>query len=46
MREITVTEFSTDKTVYEFLPVNFTVSLKNSGNVHVAPRQYLPLSGQ
>ena len=37
-REIVVTEFSTDKTVYEFLPVNFTVSLKNSGNVHVAPR--------
>lgn len=43
-REITVTEFSTDKTVYEFLPVNFTVSLKNSGNVHVAPRGNIFLS--
>lgn len=43
-REITVTEFSTDKKVYEFLPVNFTVSLKNSGNVHVAPRGNIFLS--
>ena len=38
LREITVTEFSTDRSVYEFLPVNFTVSLKNTGNVHAAPR--------
>jgi hypothetical protein len=44
LREITVTEFSTDQTVYEFLPVNFTVSLKNSGNVHVAPRGNIFLS--
>lgn len=43
-REITVAEFKTDKTVYEFLPVNFTVSLKNSGNVHVAPRGNIFLS--
>ena len=37
-REITVTEFSTDRMVYEFLPVSFSVKLRNSGNVHVAPR--------
>ncbi len=43
-REIIVSEFKTDKTVYEFLPVNFTVSLKNAGNVHVAPRGNLFLS--
>lgn len=43
-REITVAEFSTDKTVYEFLPVNFRVSLKNSGNVHIAPRGNIFLS--
>jgi hypothetical protein len=43
-REIQVTEFKTDKTVYEFLPVNFTVSLKNIGNVHVAPRGNIFLS--
>ncbi len=36
-REITVTEFSTDRSVYEFLPTTFTVALKNTGNVHVAP---------
>lgn len=43
-REVTVTEFSTDKTIYEFLPTTFTVSLKNSGNVHVAPRGNIFLS--
>ncbi|MFA9262838.1 MAG: hypothetical protein ACEQSB_05850 [Undibacterium sp.] len=43
-REIQVTEFKTDQTVYEFLPVNFTVSLKNAGNVHVAPRGNIFLS--
>lgn len=43
-RTIEVTEFSTDKTVYEFLPVRFTVSLRNTGNVHVAPRGNLFLS--
>jgi hypothetical protein len=43
-REITVTEFSTDRSVYEFLPVHFTVSLKNTGNVHAAPRGNLFLS--
>lgn len=43
-REIAVTEFKTDKTVYEFLPTRFTVSLKNSGNVHIAPRGNIFLS--
>lgn len=37
-RAITVTEFSTNRMVFEFLPVTFTVNLKNTGNVHVAPR--------
>lgn len=37
-REVRVTEFSTDRSVYEFLPVTFTVTLKNTGNVHIAPR--------
>ena len=43
-REVTVTEFSTDKKVYEFLPTRFTVALKNTGNVHVAPRGNIFLS--
>jgi hypothetical protein len=37
-REITVTEFSTPNHFYEFLPITFNVKLKNSGNVHIAPR--------
>jgi hypothetical protein len=37
-REITVTEFSTPKHFYEFLPIVFNVKLKNTGNVHIAPR--------
>ncbi|MFZ5845073.1 MAG: hypothetical protein ACOY0S_01245 [Patescibacteria group bacterium] len=37
-REVEVLEFSSDHKFYEFLPVTFTVKLKNKGNVHVAPR--------
>ncbi|MDD5083960.1 MAG: hypothetical protein PHT88_03445 [Candidatus Moranbacteria bacterium] len=37
-RSVEVTEFSTDKQIYEFLPATFTVKLKNTGSVHVAPR--------
>ena len=37
-REVEVLEFSADRKFYEFLPVTFTVKLKNKGNVHVAPR--------
>ena len=43
-RKIEVSEFSTDHSVYEFLPVTFTVALKNTGNVHVAPRGNIFLS--
>ena len=37
-REITVTDFSVDKKMYEFLPATFSIKLRNSGNVHIAPR--------
>ncbi len=37
-REVTVTSFSADRKWYEFLPTTFTVKLKNTGNVHIAPR--------
>ena len=37
-REVTVTSFQVDKKWYEFLPATFTIKLKNTGNVHVAPR--------
>lgn len=37
-REIEVTDFSVDKNIFEFLPATFSIKLKNTGNVHVAPR--------
>ena len=37
-REVTLDKFSLDKKVYEFLPATFSVTLKNGGNVHGAPR--------
>lgn len=37
-RQVEVTEFSLDHAFYEFLPMTFTVKLKNTGNVHIAPR--------
>lgn len=38
IRSVEVLEFSTPKIVYEFLPTEFTIRLKNKGNVHLAPR--------
>jgi len=38
IREVEVLEFSTPKKIYEFLPTNFVVKLKNKGNVHVSPK--------
>ncbi|MEI7621284.1 MAG: hypothetical protein WCJ51_01995 [Candidatus Moraniibacteriota bacterium] len=37
-REIQVTDFSVDKTSFEFLPATFSVKLRNTDNVHIAPR--------
>ena len=37
-REVEVAEFSIAKRFYEFLPATFTVKLKNTGSVHIAPR--------
>lgn len=36
-REIQITDFKTDKLFYEELPANFIVTIKNTGNIHVAP---------
>jgi hypothetical protein len=33
-----LTGFSMTRKVYEFLPTDFTIRMKNTGNVHVAPR--------
>lgn len=37
-RDAEVVEFHADKKWYEFLPATFTVRVKNSGTVHLAPR--------
>lgn len=37
-RSVVLDSLSTDKKIYEFLPVNFLVRLHNNGNVHAAPR--------
>lgn len=37
-REVQVVDFSADKSLYEFLPTVFHIKLRNTGNVHVAPR--------
>ncbi len=37
-RQADLTEFSMSKKSFEFLPATFNVRLKNTGNVHVAPR--------
>jgi hypothetical protein len=38
VRQVEVTEFSAEKKFYEFLPTVFHIKLKNTGNVHIAPR--------
>ncbi len=36
-RQLQLVDFSTDKLFYEYLPVTFTVKLKNAGNIHSIP---------
>jgi hypothetical protein len=37
-KEITLESFTSDHSFYEFLPALFSVRLKNTGNIHLAPR--------
>lgn len=37
-KEIILQSFDTNRSIYEFLPVSFSARLKNTGNVHTAPR--------
>jgi hypothetical protein len=43
-KEVSLEEFSVAKKMYEFLPATFNVKLKNTGNVHTAPRGNIFLS--
>lgn len=38
VRDVEVAEFVSSRRVYEFLPVSFSIKLRNRGNVHVAPK--------
>lgn len=37
LRKVEVSEFKSGKSVYEFLPAEFEITLKNSGNIHLIP---------
>lgn len=37
VRELQLIDFKTDKKFYEYLPVEFKATVKNSGNIHIAP---------
>ncbi len=36
-RELKLVDFSTDHTVYEYLPSNFNVKVRNNGNIYISP---------
>ncbi len=36
-RELQITDFSTNKLFFEYLPANFNITFKNEGNIHVVP---------
>ena len=36
-RAVELVEFESSKSIYEFLPADFTVTLKNMGNIHLIP---------
>ena len=36
-RKLEVTSFTSDHKLYEYLPVNFNIAVKNTGNVHLVP---------
>ncbi len=36
-RELSFVDFKTDTLFYEYLPVNFNITVKNTGNIHIVP---------
>jgi hypothetical protein len=45
LRQAVITEFRVNKFVSEYLPVDFSVTVKNTGNLHVHPRGNLFIKG-
>jgi hypothetical protein len=37
-KQLSVSSFTTQKGLYEFLPVNFNITVHNSGNIHLIPQ--------
>jgi len=37
-KQLRIASFTSQKSLYEFLPANFTVSAQNSGNIHLIPQ--------
>lgn len=37
-KELSIDNFTVNKNIFEFLPADFSVKLKNTGNVHIIPR--------
>ncbi len=37
-RQLSVTGFTSQKSIYEYLPATFTMTVKNTGNIYVAPQ--------
>ena len=36
-KELTLDSFSVNKSIFEFLPADFSIKIKNTGNVHIIP---------
>ena len=36
-KQLELSEFNVDKNIFEFLPANFDIKIRNTGNVHVIP---------
>ncbi len=45
-RELSLTKFLVDHHIYEFLPTQFQVRVKNTGNVHLVPQGNIFIDGQ
>lgn len=43
-RQIALTSFSTDRKLYEYLPTNFNITVRNTGNVHLVPKGNIYIS--
>jgi hypothetical protein len=43
-RQLEIENFSVSKNIFEFLPTDFNVKIRNSGNVHVSPKGNIFLS--